>query len=147
MSTKTKNWLILGLLISAFILGAPLAQYVLAGINSTEKQPGKTPAELQKPGSQMSPEQAVKMGDQYLRIVPTGEQSFGLQLYDSNFKLIAVNENETTLTFNLPDGEKKTVKITVPVKGCSMEEHSSGGSNCCASSAKAAPHENCEHAQ
>lgn len=147
MSIKTKSWLIWGLLITAFILGAPLAQYVPAGINSSEEQAGKALAELQGPGSAVSHEQAIKMGDQYLRIVPTGDQSFGLQLYDSSFKLIAVNENETTLTFTLPDGEKKTVKITVPMKGCTMEGHSSGGSDCCAPGAKSATHENCEHAE
>ncbi len=147
MGKRTKNWLMWGLVISLFILGAPLVQYVAAGVNASEERLQNAPSVMPQAGHEGQHDLAIKMGDQYLRIVPTGEQSFGLQLYDSNLKLLAVNDNETTLTFTLPDGEKRIVKITVPVKGCSMEEHSSGGSDCCAPGAKAMNHENCEHEQ
>jgi hypothetical protein len=72
----------------------------------------------------------------------------GALLYDSSFKMIAANENETALTFTLPGGEKKTVNITVPsASGCSMDNHSAGSGDCCAAMPAGKAHEDCEHGQ
>jgi hypothetical protein len=142
MQKKWRNWLLAGAGIALFVLGTPLAQKVAASageaVAKTEKAPAAAPEGTHS--------QAIRVGDRYLRILPTKDGSLGAFLYDSAFRLIAANENEAALTFALPNGEKQTIKITAPVMSstCSMEEHS-GEADCCAPSPGGVPHENCDH--
>jgi hypothetical protein len=81
----------------------------------------------------MSHPQVIKVGDQYLRLVSSGENSLCAMLYDSDFTLLAVNESEAVLNFTLPSGEKKSVSIIVPAdSGCSVgKQGSSSKDECC----------------
>ncbi len=153
MNPKIRNWIIGSVVIVVFILGVPLVQIVFAGSEheaaihketAIHEEPAAHPAVSAH--SNMSHPQVVKVGEQYLQIATTGNDSICAMLYDSSFKLIAVNESETALKFTLPSGEKKTVNITVPAtSGCSAEQGSSSKDSCCAPGATSAVHESCSH--
>ena len=147
MSSKLRNWLLGGLGLAIFILGVPLAQRVVANTNATaasnEKAvENKAPAcESEKAGHPS----VVQVGDQYLQIVPGKDGSVSALLYDSSYKVLGGNENETTLTFPLSSGDKKTVKITVQALTCPMggEQSSGKSSDCCAAAAGGMHPESC----
>ena len=146
MNPKIRNWLLGVLGVVVFILGMPLAQHVFAGADTSAVE--VETARHASPGAlpETASHQVIKLGDRYLRIFPTGDDSVGAQLYDSQFTLIAANESETSLTFTLPDGRKEVLNITVPpAEKCSMDEHSAGGGDCCAGAAEGMEHENCDH--
>jgi len=114
MSKKTRNWLIGGLILALFVLGIPLAEQVIANASTPEvKKPATCTAHEGAPAMGGHPS-VIAVGDNYLQILPTGDGAIGALLYDSTFKLLGVNENEASLTFSMPDGTKKMVKITVP---------------------------------
>jgi hypothetical protein len=114
MSKKTRNWFIGGMILAVFVLGIPLAEQVIATASTPEvKKPATCTAHEGAPAMGGHPS-VVAVGDNYLQILSTGNGSIGALLYDSSFNLLGVNENEAALTFALPDGAKKTVKITVP---------------------------------
>lgn len=142
MQRRLRNWLLAGAGIAIFVLGTPLIQRAAdsAGeaVAKTEKAPAAAPEGAHS--------QAIRVGNGYLRILPTKDGSLGAFLYDSAFRLIAANENEAALTFALPNGEKQTIKITPPIMSstCSMEEHA-GDADCCAPGPNGIPHENCDH--
>ncbi len=146
MGSKLRNWLLGAISLAIFILGVPLAQRVVANTNasvpSSEKAvEQKTPAcESEKAGHPS----VIQVGDQYLQIVPGKDGSVSALLYDSSLKLLGGNENETTLTFPLPNGEKKTVKIVVQALTCPMGgEQSSGKSGDSCAAAGGAHPESC----
>ena len=147
MSKKVKNWLLGCLVTVAFILGVPAIQYVFAGTGGSATKIQKASASEHASHSTQSYNAAAKVGDQYVRILPAGEESIQVILYDPELGLMAANENETTLTFSLPDGKKKTLKVaaSMPSQGCSMESHSSGEDNCCPAPAENTPQEECNH--
>ncbi|UCD58357.1 MAG: hypothetical protein JSV16_04370 [Candidatus Hydrogenedentota bacterium] len=145
MRIKVRNWLLGGLGIATFILGVPLLQHVFASSDAAAARAEKEHVASSMTGSESTHPQVISVGDEYLRIVPMSNGSVSAELYDSSFRLLAVNENEAALTFLLPNGEKKTVRITVPVMGCSAKEGSSGKADCCAGGAEEASHENCPH--
>jgi hypothetical protein len=93
--------------------------------------------------------QLVKVGDQYLRLIPMGDGSICAHLYDSQFELVAVNEKEAELMFSLPDGQKKALNITAHTvtahtrAGCTMDKQSSGG--CCEAQIGSSSQSGCAH--
>ncbi len=134
MSAKLRNWLLGGLGLAIFIVGIPLAQRVVANTNASAASGEKA---VEHAAASADPEKAghpsvIQVGDQYLQIVPGKDGSVNALLYDSSYKLLTGNENEVELTFALPSGEKKTVKITTPETTCPMGAHSSGKDDCCA---------------
>lgn len=148
MNSKARNWVIGAIVIVVFILGVPLVQIVFAGSDheaAIHEESAQQPAVSAH--SKMSHPQVIKVGDQYLRITTSGSDSICAMLYDSNFKLIAVNESEAVLNFTLPGGEKKTVNITVPAtSGCSTgAQGSSSKDSSCPPAGAAAVHESCSH--
>jgi hypothetical protein len=145
MSNRVRNSLLGIFVIVLFILGTPFVQYVVEGAASTA---GNSEEVSQTQGAienGEAPFQVLKIGDNYFRVVPSGEQSVAVELYDSSFRLIAVNENEAALTFSLPDGDKEVLKISAPADtGCSMPGHSSGeGEGDCCPSGPATSQESC----
>jgi hypothetical protein len=164
MNAKLRNWLLGAVVIAVFILGVPLVQLVFAGadkpVQGHEGSSHVSPAAHEQgtqpdsahaahashaAQSQGTHPQVTRIGDKYLRIVPMGEESICAQLYDSNFKLLATNENKTVLTFALPNGEKQSLNIAVPGSSeCSAPQGSSGKDSCCPPEA-AAMHKDCAH--
>jgi len=149
MNPKVRNWLIGVVVIIVFVLGVPLVQLVFAGSDAPAKvQEDVTNQPMAMPHSEMSHPQVIKVGDQYLRLVSSGENSLCAMLYDSDFTLLAVNESEAVLNFTLPNGEKKSVNIIVPAaSGCEVgKQGSSSKSNCCVPGAAMTPAE-CPHTE
>ena len=127
-----RNWILIALGIAVLILGMPLIQHAFA--RATSASPTGAPF------------QALKVGDKYFKVVPTGDKSVTVELFDSEFRFIATNENEVILSFPLPDGQEETLIISAPADtGCSMEGHSSGSGDCCPSSGPALSEEGCSH--
>ena len=147
MNPKVRNWIIGAVVIIVFVLGVPLVQRVFAGSDvpaEVHKEMSSQPMAM--PHAEMSHPQVIKVGDQYLRLVSSGENSLCAMLYDSDFKLLAVNESEAVLNFTLPNGEKKSLNITThTASGCAMgKEGSSSKADCCAPGAAMTP-ANCPH--
>ncbi len=131
-SHAIRNWILAAVGIAVLILGMPLIQHAFARAASVN------PAG--------APFQALKVGDRFFRVVPTGDNSVTVELFDSEFRLIATNGNEAILTFSLPDGQEENLIISVPADtGCSMEGHSSGSGDCCPPSGPAPSEESCPH--
>ena len=131
-SHAVRNGILVAVGIALFILGMPLIQHAFARAASV------------RPAG--APFQALKVGDKFFRVVPTGDNSVAVELFDSEFRLIATNGNEAVLTFPLPDGKEETLIVSVLAEtGCSMEGHSSDPDNCCASSGPAPSEESCPH--
>ncbi len=140
MSSRIRNWVLGSLGIAIFILGMPLVQIVFAGADTTGVE-----TEIASRAPEAADFQAVKMGDNYLRFVRSGDESLSVQLYDSHFNPIATSEDEVAITFSLPSGEKRVFAITSPTgEQCSMDSHSSGG-DCCGTPAEASSPAGCPH--
>jgi len=134
MGKKTRNWIFAGIGLAVFVLGIPLAEQVIANANAPAAQsPALCSSHEAKPA--MAHPSVIPLGDNYLQIIPTGDGSIGALLYDANFMLLGANENEAALSFSLPDGVKKSVKIAIPG---SAALHGSAGDTCCATSAEGA---------
>lgn len=129
MSKKTRNWILAGIGLALFVLGVPLAEQVIATAGASEN--AKTPATCSQheAGAAMGHPSVVKLGDNYIQFIAAGDASVGAVLYDSSFTMLGVNQNEATLTFALPDGVKKTVKISVP-DAATLKKGASGDSCC-----------------
>lgn len=148
MGSKLRNWLLGAMALAIFILGVPLAQRVVASTNATPASSEKA-VESEAPAAESEKKtghpSVVKVGDDYVQIVPGKDGSVSALLYDSSYRLLGGNENETTLTFPLPSGDKKIVKVTAQALACPMggEQSSSKSGDCCAAAAGGPHPESC----